>query len=391
MDRRVKGRCVAAAALLSTLGCDALGARGCAPAAGSPGAPTRTSGAAPAARLGVGKPAFASAGDASRLVDGAFRGPNAWKLASCSATAPCWAAVRVGAGPSKLLVDWSFQDGDGAFSTTAYGGTTVQAYSLEVSADSTNGADGTWAPALDAFTHQPVAVAGNTFIQRSHVVEFANMAWVKMKITASTATSIDELELWDASDGTDDTWFFHGDSITQRCANVRGTLPGYGQQPSFQAEVRAASPSRWPLQVGGGIVSQGAIDAVRDVGAYLAAFPHVKHWFLVMGTNDLCHGAEAYSERAQRWIDAVKAAGREPILVHPIWGNDVKEYCSASGPAFVAAVDALVKKNRLRPAVPLYEATVGRKDLFSEGDVHPNEGGCRVWRKTFAAAAKPGG
>jgi lysophospholipase L1-like esterase len=368
---------VLAAALLA--GCNALGAKGCASPAGA---------ASSAGRLGVGKPTFASTGDASRLTDGAYRGRGAWTFSGCTPSAPCWAAVRVGPGPSKLLVDWSFQDGDGAFSTTAYGGTTVQAYSLEVSADSTNGADGRWQPATDALAHKPVTVTGNTFIQRSHAIDFAGQSWIKIVVTASTATSIDELDLWDASAGTDDTWFFHGDSITQRCANMRGTASGYGQQPSFQAEVQTASPTRYPLQIGGGIVSQGVIDAARDIGTYLPAFPHVKHWFLVMGTNDQCRGAAAWVPLAQSWIDAVKAAGHVPILVHPIWGNDVKEYCSANGPSFVAAIDALVAKNKLVPAVPLYEATVGHKEYFGEGDVHPNAAGCRVWNRTFATAAK---
>ena len=169
---------------------------------------------------------------------------------------------------------------------------------------------------------------------------------------------------------------------------MRGTASGYGQQPSFQVEVQTASPARYPLQVGGGIVSQGVIDAARDIGTYLPAYPHVRTWFLVMGTNDMCRGAAAYVPLAQTWIDAVKAAGHVPVLVHPIWGNEVKEYCSANGPSFVAAIDALVAKNKLLPAVPLYEATVGHKEYFGSGDVHPNEAGCRVWNRTFATAAK---
>jgi lysophospholipase L1-like esterase len=112
----------------------------------------------------------------------------------------------------------------------------------------------------------------------------------------------------------------------------------------------------------------------------------VKYWFLTMGTNDLCGGAAAFSANAQTWINAVKAAGATPILVHPIWGNNSTAYCSQNGPSFNTAVDALVNSNGLLPAVRLYEATVGHPEYFDPGDVHPNSTGCAVWNKTFADA-----
>ena len=115
-------------------------------------------------------------------------------------------------------------------------------------------------------------------------------------------------------------------------------------------------------------------------------FRPVRYWFLTMGTNDLCAGAETFSANAQTWIDKVKAAGVVPILVHPIWGNDNASYCSDNGPSFNAAVDELVKANGLMPAVPLYEATVGHPEYFDGGDVHPNPAGCAVWNAVFANA-----
>jgi lysophospholipase L1-like esterase len=337
--------------------------------------------------ISVGKPAFASEGTASLLTDGAYRYPNTWTFAPahCSSSTPCWGAVHVGVGPSRLLVDWSHQDGDDQFTTTSYGGTTVQSYSIEVSANSTNGSDGNWATATDAITGKPASVNGNVYIQRSHVIDFSGYSWVRMKITASTADEIDELDLWDASIATDDSYFFHGDSITVQCANVRGTGGDYGQQPSFQADVHNAFPAHYPLQTGGGIAAEGANDAASEIPMYLSDFRHNRHWFLTMGTNDLCGGATAYAQYAQAWLAAVKAAGHIPILVHPIWGNNVSAYCSGNGPAFNKAIDTLVAANNLMPAVPLYEATFGHPEYFDPNDVHPNSAGCAVWRQTFAS------
>lgn len=336
-----------------------------------------------------GKPAFASEGQASLLTDGAYRTPNAWRFdpSHCSPSTPCWAAVDVGAGPSALLVDWSYEDGEGDFDTRAYGGATLADYVLFVSPDSTNGADGSWTQAIDALSNHVATAGKNTLIHRSHLIQFAGDAWVKIAITSATANEIDELDLWDASQTSGDTFFFHGDSITHRCANVRGTdAAKYDEQPSFQADVLAAHPGHYPLQVGGGISSQTAGDAAGEIAQYLQLFRPVKYWFLTMGTNDLCGGADKFSANAQAWIDSVKEAGVVPILVHPIWGNDNASYCSDNGPSFNAAVDDLVAKNGLVPAVPLYEATVGHPEYYDGGDVHPNELGCHVWNQTFANA-----
>ncbi len=336
----------------------------------------------------TGRTAYASEGTASLLTDGAYRAPNAWTFtpARCSATSPCWGAVNVGAGPSMLLLDWSYEDGEGDFDTSVWGGQTLTAYSWLVSSNSTNGQDGTWSTALDS-NGAPLTVSGNTLIHRSHRIRFAGFSWVKLAITSATANEVDEIGVWDASGTAADSFFFDGDSITHRCANLRGTNANYGEQPSFQADVHSALATHYPLQVGGGIISEGAADAARQAPAYLTQFPFVAHWFLTMGTNDLCGGASAYTTNVQAWIHVVKAAGALPILVHPIWGNDVTAYCSSNGPALNAAIDALVASNGLPPAVPLYEATVGHSSYFDSGDVHPNAAGCAVWNQTFATYA----
>ncbi len=324
--------------------------------------------------VSTGKPAFASEGAAALLTDGAYGGASAWRFepSHCTPSAPCWAAVNVGAIATRLLVDWSYQDGDGA--------RTVSDYELFVSPDSTNGDDGTWTPATDALTHRVATVGANTLVERSHLIELAGYSWVKLAITSSTADAIDELDLWDASSTSEDSFFFHGDGITRRCASLRGAA----EQPSFQAQIQAAHPTHYPLEATGG--GESSADATGEIGAYISLFRPVKYWFFAMGTNDLCGGASAFAANAQRWIDAVKAADQVPILVHPIWANDSAAYCSENGPALDAAVDQLVSTNGLMPAVPLYEATVGHPEYFDAGSVDPNAAGCAVWNKIFADA-----
>ena len=337
----------------------------------------------------TGRTAFASEGVPSLLTDGAYRWPNAWTFtpANCTVSTPCWGAVNVGSGPSTLMVDWSYVDGEGGFNSSAWNGATVKSYSLLVSSNSTNGVDGTWSTALDT-TSTPVVVGSNTLIHRTHVIQFTGFSWVKIAITSSTANELDEIDLWDASTTTSDSYLFHGDSITQRCANLRGTNVNYGEQPAFAIDIQTAHPTHFPLQVGAGIVGHSTNDAVTEVANYLPLFPMVSHWINTMGTNDLCYSSVAtFTANVQSWVTSVKNAGGIPVLVHPIWGNNQVSYCYTNGPAFNAAIDSLVVSNNLTPAVPIYEATVGHPEYFDANDVHPNAAGCAVWNQTFATYA----
>jgi acyl-CoA thioesterase-1 len=345
-----------------------------APDAGTPPPPGQT----PMPRISTGAPVFVSEGTGSLLVDGAYRSPNAWTFVTshCTVGTPCWGAVHVGPGPTQVIVDWSYEDGNGVFDIRAFGGETVANYTLQVSSDSTNGADGTWTTTT--------TVSGNPYMNRAHLVPFTGMSWVKISITSTTANEIDELDIWDASAGVDG-YFFHGDSITTRCANLRGTLAPYEEQPSFQADVLTGKGA-YPLQVGGGIVGQGASDASSEIAGYLTAFPAIPRWFFTMGANDLC-STGTYSTPAQAWITAIKNAGATPILVHTMWANNVSSFCSANGPTLNTIIDNLISSNGLLPAVPLYEATVGHPEYFDSGDVHPNSAGCLVWNQTFATYA----
>src|SRR5208283_2858034 len=97
-----------------------------------------------------------------------------------------------------------YEGGSAEFTILTYGGDTVQDYSLQVSSDSTNGSDGTWTTATDALTGIPVAIGGNYYTHRSHVIDFGGDAWIKIAITSSTASYMDELDLWDASTTTGD-------------------------------------------------------------------------------------------------------------------------------------------------------------------------------------------
>src|SRR4030095_13580199 len=115
--------------------------------------------------------------------------------------------------------------------TTVYG--LPADYHFEVSADSTNGSDGTW-------TAAGTPVSGHGVRTRAHATYFAGKSWIKMVITAAppnesgNGVQIGEIDVHDISATgaglPDDTWFFMGDSITAFAYDRAAT-----HQPSFAA------------------------------------------------------------------------------------------------------------------------------------------------------------
>lgn len=332
--------------------------------------------------IGVGNPSYSNTGTASLVNDGKYGLPYYLSLSNCSESSPCWAAVNVGTGPDEILVQFSYESGSYIVSNTS-----VHDYTMLVSSDSTNGSDGTWVPATDVYTDDDVDVSGNTYTFRAHQIEFTGYSWVKLSITDTDANWIEEMEIWDADNGTQDSYFFHGDSITNRCAR-RPSDSGWNEAPSFQDLF--SGDDRFPIAINGGSVGQGASFAVNQIDGLLNAFPMVEYWFFLMGTNDFCYtSTSAFESYAETWYDAVTAAGKTPILVHPIWGNDVSGYCSDNGPSFNTAIDsALSGYASALPVVELYEAFYGHSEYFGSGDVHPTyststNNGCNVWGEVF--------
>src|SRR5262245_31867887 len=161
-----------------------------------------------------GKPTFSSPAGGASVVDGTYHG-GAWSAGRPTPAAPAWVAIQVGAGPTRLLVVW---DDGGTYNYEDMPGTNVYglpaAYRVEVSNDSSNGQDGTWA--------NVVTVPSNTVRTRAHAIDFTGQSWVKLTLTGTPAAApngvaIGEIDVHDISGQSgipEDTWLFMGDSIT---------------------------------------------------------------------------------------------------------------------------------------------------------------------------------
>ncbi len=111
---------------------------------------------------------------AGNLIEGNYHVAN-WNVGT---TFPSSAAIKLTAGPTRLLLSW---DDGGTYnyedptSTTVYG--FPGAYTIETSANSTTGTDGDWT--------NVVTVTGNQVRTRAHSFDFTGMTWVRMTVTAA--------------------------------------------------------------------------------------------------------------------------------------------------------------------------------------------------------------
>jgi lysophospholipase L1-like esterase len=324
---------------------------------------------------------FSQPAGGNLVVDGNYHS-NGWYIPSVSAEAPAWVAIQLAAGPTRLLVSW---DDGGTYNYKDAAGTTVYglpgAYQIDVSADSTNGTDGTWEMAA--------SVEANTVRTRAHAVDFEGKSWVKLVVTAappdanSGAVSIGEIDVHDISaTGTgmpEDTWFFLGDSLSA-FAYDRASV----HQPSFAAGINTAISGYFPAMINGGIGGETTTGAIARLSETLTLNPDYRFFILGYGTNDAANGqipVAAFKANLQTLVDQLKAAGREPVIPHIPPAPDTMH---ESIPAYNTAIDEVVTENELVPGPDLYGYFMGGGDLFAcppcgggrmTDNLHPNDTG----------------
>jgi acyl-CoA thioesterase I len=337
---------------------------------------------------------FSEPAGGNLVVDGNYHS-NGWYVPAASAEAPAWVALQLSAGPTRLLLSWddggtyNYQD---ASSVTVYG--LPGAYHIDVSADSTNGEDGTW--------DTVATVATNTVRTRAHSFEFAGKTWVKMVITAPPpngnggAVSIGEIDVHDISaTGTsipEDTWFFMGDSITA-FAYDRAEI----HAPSFATGISTAVPGYFPAMINGGIGAETTTDALARLAEALTLNPDYRFFILSYGTNDAAGGqipVATFKANLQTMIDQIEAAGREPVIPHIPPSADGQH---GTIPEYNTAIDELTTENGLIPGADMYDYFSTTPDLFTcppcAGDrptdnLHPNDTGLKGMNAEWSAAAR---
>lgn len=217
--------------------------------------------------------------------------------------APPWLAIHVGPGPRRVLVRCA-----GPASGAECEPPLPSAYRIESSASSTNGSDGLWRVEL--------TVSDNSRSARTHTLDFDGQSWVRWValdcVEPGPGGGIAELDVHDASDGTDDTWIFFGDELV--AGAFRRGLPRAGF--SFAELIHERYPGYSPALIDGGAALEPLPTATARMDRILTEHPEFRFVALGMGGHPartgLSHGAFRY--HLERLLDGVLSAGRTPVL-----------------------------------------------------------------------------
>jgi lysophospholipase L1-like esterase len=326
----------------------------------------------PAPLLSRGQPVAASRPGASALVDGVYRA-NAWAGGVPTEAAPAWVAIRIGPGPSRVLLSWTSSDNHD-YRDLFYGAPVD--YRIETSADSTDGADGTWKTA--------VAVRGNPVRSRAHAVDFAGQRWIRLTVTALAKERnpwglfLDEIDVHDLSLGGDDVWVFLGDSIG---AGVFDRAPAH--RPSFADRIAAAHPGYQPAMIDAGFCRLRTGEVLERIDDVLAWNPDARVFAILLGAND--PDAETFRRDLDALVTRIRAAGRIAIVAR-------LPYQTKYGADYVApknrALDEVVAARGLLPGPDLDAWFRARPERLEDG-LHPDAEGSVAVSRLWAEAVAP--
>jgi hypothetical protein len=281
---------------------------------------------------------------------------------------PPWITVHTGVGPAKLLVNWAMASGGSRLGVRRL----PSAYVIETSASSTNGRDGEW--------RRELSVEANTASARAHVVEFDGQSWVRLTLSsepAGSAVPFEQLDLHDASDGTDDCWLALGDARLgalalgarqtdgERWAElIHERYPGYF--PALVDEARSSeSPSR-------------TLERLSDLIATHSPVSRVAIAYSAVSTQDI----DADAAALEAMVSAVLHSGRLPVLARQ---PAIRGRARDAVDAFNRCIAALEQRHGLVPGPDLAAWFDAHPDQL-DGDGQPSSEGRRAIARLWADA-----
>jgi acyl-CoA thioesterase I len=312
------------------------------------------------------------------VVNGTYCSP-AWR----SSEFPTAISLPVASVKGDLLMEWNSSGTNDYISlpgNPTYG--IPASYTIATSADSTNGKNGTW--------REVVSVTGNTARTRAHRFPFAGARWVRMTVKSAVPGPlgdtfvIDEIDLHDASAGTDDSVFFLGDSITAASFN---RCPA--RQPSFAALVHRATPRRFPAMIDGGVGGVNSGYGVTVVNDWLDLNPDFRVWAIGYGTNDAWQkvSPSVFEGNLQTIVESVLEADRVPVVARIPFA--AKGPVDADVRALNEVVDRVTARYGLPPGPDLYGWFSAHRNELGPDGIHPTDAGTRSINRLWYEALRP--
>ncbi len=346
--------------------------------------------------ISFGAPAYADSEcmlgtPATAANDGSFA--SQWvSCAEPSPKKPAWVAYDLSAVPAekreRVLLIWYNND------TSPYDHTLITAvespghnlpgaYTVEI-----NSAPGGKLPQSGWVT--AVTAGKNTYHSRQHIFQMKGSNWVRLSVIEADGKegarkAAFNMDVYDASRGTDENFIFYGDSITQMAMHH---MPMKGKIPSFPfAEfIRDKFPDRFPAQENGGTGYMKSSDAADNIEKWLAMFPG-KYVGLSYGTNDAWSGIseEEFYKNYRKMTEAVISLGKIPMIPTIPWAPGVEEI-KRNAPALNRAIRRIYSEfPQVIKGPDFWEIYKNDESMISRDGVHPAwPEGLATYRKEWA-------
>jgi hypothetical protein len=146
-------------------------------------------------------------------------------------------------------------------------------------------------------------------------------------------------------------------------------------QPSFAADINGVSSSFFPAMIDGGVASERSADGAGHVTDYLNLNPDIRYFCIGYGSYDaaLSVATDTFRANMQAIIDAVKAAGKIPILARIPYSPNTGAL--ANVPMYNAVIDSLATSNQLRAGPDLYSYFMAHPTEMMVDGIRPNDTG----------------
>jgi lysophospholipase L1-like esterase len=248
-------------------------------------------------------------------------------------------------------------------------------YDVQVSADSTDGDDGTW--------RTVETVHDNPVRSRVAVMDAPGARWVRLRFLNvwdgryANEPYVREAAVYEATrPGGADTWLLMGDSVTSVAFDP-------ARPDVFTPEVARRHGDHQAILLSGGTGGDEAADAVTRLRVALPTLPPGSVVGLCYGTNDATRGVTVadYRARLQEAIALIRSHGHQPVLAVVPWSLNgrIAEYA--------AACRELIAANDLPPGPDFFTYFKAHPEELRSDKVHPNDAGVKAMQRLWAESA----
>jgi len=323
---------------------------------------------------------------ASRANDNSY--DTTWKdCQTPSKNAPDWIAYDLSKVPASqrgnVLLVWYNPTGNydhTIINNPAYNN--IRDYTIDV-----NAAPGGGQPPTSGWITR-VTVTGNHLHSRDAVFDVTGYNWVRLNITAPDGTPGNNgvslnMDVHNASQGTDDGWIFYGASIFAESMN-QNTIGGVS---AFQQLISTQVPTHYPQAQGGAIGGFTSGDGANYVPQWLPLF-HGKYVGLGYGTNDAlaCTDPTTFYNNYVTMVQAILRSGKIPLIQTILWGTNANVQNCA--PPLNAKIQQLYTNYpRIIPGPNAWTYFQNNPNLIGSDGIHPNDQGAGALRQLWANTA----